>query len=232
MPPGALALNWGGQALVLDPSGALWWPSQAALLLADLHLGKAHSFRRQGLPVPAGTTGRLLGRLDALLARYPAQQLWVLGDFLHAAPAQDSPAADAFLRWRLARPDLALGLVRGNHDQHAGDPPAAWGLQVVDEPWAWAGLALRHHPSTPPDEAPWVPEVVGHLHPVAVLHGPGRDRLRLPCFCEEPGRLMLPAFGEFTGGLAVAAGPKRQRWVTDGRCVHRVDPLLPPTLAA
>jgi metallophosphoesterase superfamily enzyme len=54
--------------------------------------------------------------------------------------------------------------------------------------------------------------LAGHLHPTAVLYGGGRDALRMPCFVAEPGLLVLPAFGEFTGGHAVPAAPGRQRF--------------------
>lgn len=114
-----------GTALQLLPQRALWWPAAHMVLVADVHFGKAATFRRAGQPVPHGTTADNLARLDAVLAATGADHLVFLGDFLHAR----SGAADALwqqlLPWRQRHARVAMTLVRGNHDQHAGDPPAA-----------------------------------------------------------------------------------------------------------
>jgi len=203
----------------LRPEGAVYLADAAALLVADFHLGKAHSFRRLGLPVPAGTTAQMLARLDAVLAATAATQLVFLGDFLHAAAAQASPALQAFAAWRAQHPALALTLVRGNHDDRAGDPPATLAMRVVDEPFTLAGLALCHHPQRLPGQA----VLAGHRHPAAVLHGRAGDRLRLPCFEVAPDLLVLPAFGAFTGMHTVARQPGVQRWASDGQRLHLLD---------
>jgi len=191
----------------LLPEGALWWPEGAALCIADLHLGKAATFRARGLPVPHGTTRGNLDRLAWLLARYPqARRLVVLGDFLHAAESHAHGVLNALAAWREGHPALEVVLVRGNHDSHAGDPPPWLDARIVDEPWPLGPFACCHHPQRRPER--WV--LAGHLHPAAVLRGSGRDALRVPCFLSEPGLLVLPAFGEFTGGYTVGRAPGRR----------------------
>ncbi|WP_406623481.1 ligase-associated DNA damage response endonuclease PdeM [Acidovorax sp. SDU_ACID1] len=191
----------------LLPEGALWWPEGAALCIADLHLGKAATFRARGLPVPHGTTRGNLDRLAWLLARYPqARRLVVLGDFLHAAESHAHGVLNALAAWREGHPALEVVLVRGNHDSHAGDPPPWLDARIVDEPWPLGPFACCHHPQRHPER--WV--LAGHLHPAAVLRGSGRDALRVPCFLSEPGLLVLPAFGEFTGGYTVGRAPGRR----------------------
>ncbi|WP_312300423.1 ligase-associated DNA damage response endonuclease PdeM [Diaphorobacter nitroreducens] len=207
--PADLAVDLAGTTVWLLPERALWWPEGAMLCLADLHLGKAATFRARGLPVPAGTTQGNLDRLAQLLARHPGvQRLVVLGDFLHAAEAHAPALLRALAAWREDHAALELVLVRGNHDRHAGDPPAWLGARIVDEPWSQGPFACCHHPQHRAGR--WV--LAGHLHPTAVLYGGGRDALRMPCFLAEPGLLVLPAFGEFTGGHAVPAAPGRQRF--------------------
>jgi len=193
-----------GRALHLLPERAAWLPDAGLLLVADAHFGKAASFRRLGVPVPQGTTDANLARLDVLLARLPpVHALVFLGDFLHAASGRAPATLQALQTWRQRHAGLALTLVRGNHDSHAGDPPAALGIEVVGEPWLHAGLALCHDPATPRPGG--VPCIAGHLHPVARL-GRGFDAVRLPCFhARADGALVLPAFGEFTGGALVRA---------------------------
>ncbi len=196
-----------GERLVALPDKALWWPSRQALLIADAHLGKAAAFRSQGIPVPAGTTGLTLARLESLLTQLPVRELFVLGDFLHARASRTPAVLQALSDWRARWPDLHCVLVRGNHDSHAGDPPAELGVHAVDEPWAVGPFDLWHIPPRLEQVPPERYALAGHVHPAYVLQGGRRERLRLPCFDFGPAIGVLPAFGEFTGGFVVPARP-------------------------
>ena len=208
----APTLPWGGETLHPLPEHALWWPAAQTLFIADLHLGKAASFRAQGQPVPGGTTRNNLERLDALIARTQAAHLVCLGDFLHAASARTPAVLQALQHWRARHPALRITLVRGNHDDHAGDPPPETRIAVVDEPWPLGPFLCCHHPQTAP--AAWV--LAGHVHPVHTLRGVGRDRLRLPCFVADAQQLLLPAFGAFTGGHEVPRAAGRRLYLVGG----------------
>jgi len=193
----AVRLALHGHALALLPEGAVWWPAARTLFVADLHLGKAATFRAFGQPVPSGTTEANLARVSALIERHDAARLIFLGDLLHAAPAQRASLHEALARWRDAHAALDCVLVRGNHDRGAGDPPAAMRCTIVDEPWlAGDALLACHHPQRHAERL----VLAGHVHPVVRLHGRARDSVRLPCFVLGAGLLILPAFGEFTGG--------------------------------
>jgi DNA ligase-associated metallophosphoesterase len=195
-----LAVEYAGDTFWLLPERALWWPARRILFIADLHLGKAATYRALGQPVPAGTTLENLQRLSRLLLHYQPSQLVFLGDFLHAAQARTASVFEGLAIWRQRFAALDCVLVRGNHDSRAGDPPSSLGIAVVDEPWRIGPLAACHHPQNIPGRF----VVAGHLHPAVSLRGPGRDHLRLPCFCFEAQRAILPAFGEFTGGWTVS----------------------------
>ena len=198
-----------GMPLWLLPQRAAWLPDQATLLIADAHLGKAVSFRRMGVPVPQGTTTETLNRLTQVLAMTQARHIVFLGDLLHSARARAPDTWAAVARWRQQHHALALTLVRGNHDQHAGDPPPEWGVQVMDEPLRLGGLALCHQPK--PLEGAYV--FAGHLHPCAVMGGSAHDRLRLPCFHIGLDVAVLPAFGAFTGMHVMRAEPGERIYV-------------------
>lgn len=210
----------GALNLELLADRAIWLPATQSLLLADLHMGKAQSFRNQGLPVPAGTTEVTLARLENLVRAWPVHELIILGDFLHDRHAQRSDALRQFAAWRTRHPALAIHLVRGNHDKHAGDPPPECGLAVHTSAIKRAGLLLCHEPA----EHTGSFVVAGHIHPVVWLAG-AVDRLRLPCFWLREDSLILPAFGEFTGGWPVEPAPTDRLFASDGERVHEIPAL-------
>lgn len=203
--PTHAAARWANEIVHLLPECALWWPARHTLFIADLHLGKAASFRAAGVPVPAGSTHDNFQRLSALIERHAAKRLVFLGDFTHAASGWNSGVQARLLRWRHRHAATSMTLVRGNHDAHAGDPPPGVDIDVVDAPFLIGPFAASHHPV--PHHTHFV--LAGHMHPMVVLTGSGRDRLRLACFLHEDRFAVLPAFGAFTGGQQVRPGMRR-----------------------
>lgn len=217
---GALPITLAGEAVVLLPERALWWPRERALFVADVHLGKAASFRALGQPVPAGTTRDNLDRLSGLVNALGARSLVVLGDFLHAATAQQAQVIDPVLAWRERHAALRCLLVRGNHDSHAGDPPAALRFDIVNEPFRVGPFAACHHPQ----QVAGAMVLAGHLHPAVQLRGRGLDRLRLACFCEGENWLILPAFGAFTGSTLELPAQTLRCYAVGGGLVMALPP--------
>ena len=193
----------GGRPLVLLPQKAALLPQSHTLLIADAHIGKAVSFRALGVPVPRGTTSDTLARLSGLVERHDVRRVVFLGDLLHSVRSHAAATLFAFARWRERHAALDLLLVRGNHDDRAGDPPASLRIEAVDQPHLDGGFALCHHPQT--HEAAYV--LAGHVHPCVALGGRAHDRLRLPCFHLGERVGVLPAFGSFTGMHALERGP-------------------------
>lgn len=206
-----------GEQLLMLPGKALYWPRTSMLIVADIHFGKAASFRALGVPVPSGTTSANLHALDMLIARYEARHVLFLGDFLHSRAAHAPATLAALHGWRERHPELQLTLVRGNHDAHAGDPPAALRIAMADEPHDLGPFAFCHHPQVESKAC----VLAGHVHPVYRLRA-GWESLLLPCFVASPARLLLPAFGAFTGGYAVTPQPGERLFVTSGEAVLEV----------
>lgn len=206
-----------GEELLMLPQKALYWPREAMLIIADIHFGKAASFRALGVPVPSGTTTANLLALEDLMTRHPVRHIMFLGDFLHARAAHATATLAAMQVWRERHPEVLLTLVRGNHDAHAGDPPDQLDITIVDEPHVIGPFAFCHHPDI------LVPSYVlaGHVHPVYRLRS-GWESLLLPCFLVGEQRMVLPSFGAFTGGHPVAPQPGEQMFVSSGEAVLRI----------
>lgn len=209
---GDLRVAVAGEALVLMPERALFWEREEALIVADVHLGKAASFRASAIPMPGGTTTEALARLSSALARSGARRLVLLGDFFHAKSGRADRTLSTIASWRERHSSLEILLVRGNHDRGAGDPPAEWRFDCCDEPCFESPFAFRHHPG----EEPGGYALAGHLHPAVNLEGAGRQSERLPCFFFGPRAGLLPAFGAFTGTARVRPGRGDRVYVVAG----------------
>ena len=215
-----MELQAGGTTLRLLAQRALFLPEHGLLLVADAHIGKAVSFRRLGVPVPGGTTGETLARLDEAIDATGARHVMFLGDLLHSARSRAASTWAAVGAWRERHADLELTLVRGNHDSHAGDPPPEWRVHCIDGPLRLGGpgsLALAHHP----DPVAGAYALAGHVHPAAVVGGRrAHDSLRLPCFHFGDRVGVLPAFGAFTGMHVLPRTPGDRVYVVAGDTVR------------
>jgi DNA ligase-associated metallophosphoesterase len=190
-----LSISVNGETLLLDASGAAFWPAQGTLIFADLHLEKGSSYARGRQFLPPYDTQATLLRMAAAVARFNPKRIVALGDSFHDRHAAErlSPDARALL--------ASLGeyiWITGNHDPH---PPAWLGGTVIDV-WSRGGLTFRHEPS----EHCLPGEIAGHLHPCARVAKWGRS-VRRRCFAASATRMVLPSFGAYTGGLDVGEEP-------------------------
>lgn len=205
-----IGLTLAGEDVRLLSERALFWPRACTLVVADVHWGKAATFRAAGIPIPGGTTSEDLARLDAALRRTGARRLLVLGDLFHAKAGRIATRTLAELRgWRERCTGLEIQLVRGNHDRHAGDPPNDLRINCVNAPAFVPPFVFRHEPAERGDGY----GLAGHVHPGITLMGRGLQRETLPCFVFGQTGAVLPAFGSFTGFGTVEPGPGDRAFV-------------------
>lgn len=183
-----------GKALIADVSGALYWPAERALLVADLHLEKGSSHAARGRMLPPYDTRATLIKLAEAIDRHAPETVIALGDSLHDARAADRIDDDDVRIIAMLQEGRRWIWVTGNHDP---DVAPSLGGSVCDE-LTLSGLTLRHLPS----EAHVSHEIAGHLHPSARVSLYGHT-IRRPCFIGNGRRLVMPAFGAYTGGLNV-----------------------------
>lgn len=192
---GGLRIELAGVSVMLRGSGALWLEAERTLVVADLHFEKGSSYAaRFGQMLPPYDTRETLDRLDREIAALAPGRLIFLGDSFHDGLGEQRLAGDDAERLRgLARGRELIWAV-GNHDE---DGPRNLPGEIIDEA-AILGLVLRHEPTGGPQPG----EVAGHLHPAARVSS-GRSSVRRRCFVTDGDRLILPAFGAYTGGLNV-----------------------------
>jgi DNA ligase-associated metallophosphoesterase len=190
----AAPIHLGGERLMLDPMGALFWPAQRLLAVSDLHLEKGSSFARQGMLLPPWDTHNTLDKLTLLLRRWSPEIVVALGDSFHDAAGSGRLPASEQLRLNAMTRAHRFIWVQGNHDP---TPPEGLGGEWVETHEA-GSVVFRHEAIAL--AAPG--EIVGHHHPKATI--PARaGSVSRPCFVFDGRRLMMPAFGAYTGGLDV-----------------------------
>jgi len=181
-----------GVPLLADPRGALYWQEHALLVVADLHLEKGSSFAARGQLLPPYDTASTLARLSHVIADYRPRCVVALGDSFHdgGGPARLGDGDRESLR--IMQGGREWIWLTGNHDPEPADGIGG----TFTESLTLGPLTFRHLPSDTPGE------VSGHLHPVARISHRGRAVSRR-CFAADKNRMVMPAFGAFTGGLNV-----------------------------
>lgn len=190
----SLSLSAPDQRLIVDCSGALIWPDEKLLVIADLHLEKGSSFARRGSAIPPYDSRAAIDRLTRTLNRWSPERVISLGDSFHDPEGSDrlSDADRATIRDLTLRHDWIW--INGNHDP---SPPSDLGGTSA-EAVTIGRILFRHLP----DERSELIEIAGHLHPKASVRARGR-RVSRPCFVSDRRRVLLPAFGAYTGGLSI-----------------------------
>jgi len=191
----SVSFSFAGEACQPLASGALWWPAESTLFVADLHFEKAsHQAARGWLLPPHATADTLANLIDAVEAT-AVQRLVCLGDSFHDRAGPDRLQPETRRALMMMTRNLDWWWITGNHDE---DAAAVLGGRVMRE--ARLGPLVLRHEADPADATP---ELSGHFHPKLVIRHRGRHIARR-CFARSATKLILPAFGAFTGGLDVA----------------------------
>ena len=184
-------ISLAGAELIAMPTGALWWPAERTLVVADLHMAKSsRAARRTGTMLPPYETQDTLARLARDMAGTRPRRVICLGDsFDDAAGCAELDPSDEDTLARLQE-GLQWLWIEGNHDRSATPPAGTAAIELFQKP-----LTFRHI-AAPGARG----ELSGHYHPKARVSASGQ-RISRPCFIYDNARVILPAYGTYTGGL-------------------------------
>lgn len=199
-----------GKAFLAHMSGALYWPAERALIVSDLHLEKGSHFARSGQMLPPYDTRETLRKLAEAIDYFDPDTVIALGDSLHDAQAADRIGASDLQTLRILQDGREWIWITGNHDPEIAGILGGNSLSGLTV----EGMTLRHEPRP----GAVTHEIAGHFHPAGrlVVHG---TALRRPCFVGNGLRLVLPAFGAYTGGLNILNTAFEPLFGNDGMAV-------------
>ena len=183
------------ERLMLDPAGAAFWPAKRVLIVADLHFEKSTALAARGTLLPPYDTRATLERLNRLVRLYRPKKVITLGDSFHDRDAASRLNQDNRSRIEAMAREAQFIWITGNHDAAPTGMPGVSVAQYREGPFTF-----RHQAE--PVLGPREIEISGHFHPKASIEARAK-RVSRPCFVTDAARLMMPAFGTYTGGLDV-----------------------------
>lgn len=187
-----------GQKLHLLPEKAIWWEEQNALIIADLHIGKSAHFRKNGIPIPNQAHNSDIQVLKQLMNRFTPQKVFFLGDLFHSRENAD---VLSFGQFTALFPEAEFHLILGNHDILSRQTYSAMGLIVHEAVFSFPPFVFAHDKDQTSNLDGYL--LSGHVHPMVVLEGKGRQSMRMSCFYFGEKFGILPAFGSFKGGAEI-----------------------------
>lgn len=191
----AMEVMFQTEALLIDPRGCLFWPKERVLVVSDLHLEKGSSFAaRRSNFLPPYDTHATLERLALCVADWQPKSIISLGDSFHDEDASLRLPQSCRLAIRQLMEGREWVWVCGNHDP---TPPENLGGTFCTEMMI-GPINFLHEPKIEFRQG----EIAGHLHPAAKIRQRGKA-VRRRCFIGDGRRMIMPAFGAFTGGLNV-----------------------------
>ena len=177
----------------------MYWQAAGMLLIADMHCGKAATFRARHVPIPEGSMQADLERLSAVIDRTQPQTLAILGDWIHAAVGCTPEVVAAITNWRTRHASLRIHWIHGNHDVAPIELRSQFLFEESATVFDHGPFRLQHKPGI--DKRLFT--IAGHVHPTLVIGGRGIPKSHLPCFVFTPQSAILPSFGSFTGGQTI-----------------------------
>jgi len=180
------------ETLILSAKRAIFWKAQSALLVADLHLGKAGHFRKAGIPLPASLTSNDLLRLGELIEEFKPSSCLFLGDLFHSDFNNEFLLLKVFIEKHAS---VQFLLIKGNHDIVADQKIKDLGISAIYETLEKPPFQFTHHPQI--DENLY--NIAGHLHPGYRIRGLARQSISAPVFYFGKKQAILPAFSMFSG---------------------------------
>ena len=210
-----------GEEIHLLPEKAFFWPKEKILGFSDVHLGKAESFQKMGIPLPSGEHLEDLENISNLIESTGATRVFILGDLVHAKSSWTENIERSLDQFFEKHKLIEWNLLLGNHERGSLKKLEGFPIQLMPEHHRIGDIIFSHgHLEMNEGESAF--QIAGHVHPVTVLHE-GSVRLRLPCSVFEEDYLILPSFGKLTGGYEVRNKKNQRLFAVAGSEVFEVN---------
>ena len=185
-------LNFCNHGLQICKEGVLFWLEKEIAIVSDLHLEKGSSYASSGQYIPPYDSEETLLKLLDILNNYRVKKVILLGDTFHDK--------DAFLRMtskvRFLFEDFTkkyeVIFILGNHENKIKIEGIKFHQEYIVEDIHFLHEAIQKN----------INQISGHFHPVASIKVSSK-KITSKCLIHSNNHIILPSFGEFTGGLNI-----------------------------
>jgi len=184
-----------GDEVAAHADGTALFDRGRMMVVSDLHLEKGRALSTTS-PIPQYDTDATLDSLEKAIFRDQPERLLFLGDSFHRSDLARSLAPSHQDRIHALARGREVIWITGNHDPDLPSflPGTAAEEILIGSIW-FRHIALTEFTGG---------EVSGHYHPKARIKTRARG-VSGKCFIHDGRRLIMPAFGAYTGGLSVEA---------------------------
>ena len=175
---------------ILQLDGSVYWPSKKSLILCDLHLEKSSYFAKLGSFLPPYDSFETLKRLENSLNNLDVKKIILLGDIFHDKNGLNrlNKKLKIYLENLCKRFEVIW--LAGNHDGLIRPKSAKYCYKYKLDNINFNHKSIKK----------CINEFSGHYHPKAIIN-PFRIKISKPCFLISENKIILPAYGTFTGGI-------------------------------
>ncbi len=216
-----MKIQCANEEIDLLPERAFFWAKEKLLGFSDVHIGKAESLQGFGIPLPAGTHREDLKKITDLIRTTGAQQVFILGDWIHARNSWTADIHQDLEKFFLQHQQVRWNLLLGNHDRGSAKKLARLPLIVLPDETPHGPFVFSHGHTAQGSRNKSLFCIQGHHHPVVQIRE-GAMKLRLPCFVVEKNQMTLPSFGNLTGGHPILRQNGRRIFATTGKILFEV----------
>ncbi len=213
----SFTINFQDETFHLLPEKAIYWENEKAIIIADLHLGKASHFRKQGLAIPTKSNQKDYMVFDKLIKDYQPVRILILGDLFHS---EYNNEWEIFAEFISKHKGIKFELIMGNHDILPREKYEAIGLQSIGEIFHQKNLIFSHHPLA--NISANSLNFSGHIHPGVRIEGAGRQSITMPCFYKIDSNFIMPAFGHLTGLKILNKQPNTEIYGISGAKIFKI----------
>jgi DNA ligase-associated metallophosphoesterase len=210
--------NINGLLIEMHHSGACFIEQRKALVISDLHIGKAGYFRDQGIAIPALANKNNFWKMVEAIEWSEPEEIVFLGDLSHS---RENAEWQEFIDFLDQYPNIRKTLIKGNHDILHSNAYLRAKIDVVEK--LVIGKTIWKHDLDESDVMSGLYPITGHIHPAVLLTGNARQSMRLPCFYFGEKNGIMPAFGEFTGTALIKPKKGDRVWVIADKKVLAVN---------
>ena len=188
-------IMFNNEIFFLDILGVIYWPRLMTIILSDLHLGKSMFWARHGKFLPPYDNLETLSKLKKVLRKFQISKIIFLGDVFHDDSGYESlePETIQILNEILCNYEIIF--IAGNHDLNISIPK----IKILKN-YTKDSIIFSHYPSTNVSEKK--AQIFGHFHPKISVKISGRV-ISKKCFVIDKKKILLPSFGNYTGGLDI-----------------------------